>query len=237
MANDVKRLGSIEGLKTLMGKSDGFQRPNLFQVELPPIQGYDTKDLSLICKAVLMPGRQLGTIEKVLGTYKYDVVNQMSVSEVTMVFHVPATHSVKNYFTAWQSVAWNGGEVGYYKDYARDIRISTLKTGAVFPAYNKQIPFLKKIDPIIRNRLPDIGPFKLSQGEIDMDLGTKDEKTYSVRLIDCVPTTMSDTQLGDDQENAIMELTISFKVKDWIGESYDAKSAFSRVLGGDINIF
>jgi hypothetical protein len=237
MANDTKRLGSIEELKTLMGSADGFQRPNLFQVELPPIDGYKTNELNLLCKAVLMPGRQLGTIEKQMGTYKYDIVNQMSISEVTMVFHVPATHTVKNYFTAWQSVMWNQGEVGYYYDYARDIKISTLKTGAVLPAYNKQIPFLKKVDPLIRNRLPDIGPFKLSQGEIDLDLGTKDEKTYTARLIDCIPTTLSDTQLGNDQENAITELTISFKVRDWTAESYDAKSFFKRILSGDINIF
>ncbi len=237
MANDTNRLGSIEGIKQLIGASDGVQRPNLFQVELPPIDGYKTSDLNLLCKAVLMPGRQLGTIEKQLGTYKYDVINAMTLSEVTMVFHVPATHTVKNYFTTWQSVAWNRGEVGYYKDYARDIRISTLKTGATIPAFNKQIPFLKKVNPIIRNRLPDIGPFKLSQGEIDMDLGTKDEKTYSCRLIDCIPTTLSDIQLGDEQENAIAEITISFKVKDWEGESYDAKSVFSKLLSGAINIF
>ncbi|MAI05454.1 MAG: hypothetical protein CMA07_07055 [Euryarchaeota archaeon] len=237
MANSTNRLGSIEGLKTLMGRSDGFQRPNLFRVQLPPIDGYDTKDLNLLCKAVLLPGRQIGTIEKQLGTYKYDIVNAQTVSEVTMTFHVPATHIVKNYFEDWQSIAWNKGEVGYFKDYARDLKIETLKTGATIPAFNKQIPFLKKISPTIRNRLPDIGPFKLSQGEVDLDLGTKDEKTYTCRLIEAFPTTMSDIQLGDDQENAIMELTVSFKYRDWESTAHDAKSLFSSILSGGLNIF
>lgn len=237
MAKTTNRLGSIEGLKSLIGKQGNFQRPNLFRVTLPPIKGYDTKDLNLLCKAVMMPGRQLGTLEKQLGTYKYDVVNAMTVSEVTMTFHVPTTHTVKNYFTEWQKVAFNKGEVGYYKDYARDIKIETLSKGATIPAFNKQIPFLKKVNPLIRNRLPDIGPFKLSQGEIDLDLGTKDEMSYSCRLLDAIPTTMSDTQLGDEQENAIMELTISFKFKDWEAESKDAKSLFEKILSGALEFF
>lgn len=231
------RLGDIEELKGLIGKSGNIQRPNLFRVILPPIKGYDSKDLNLLCKAVLMPGRQLGTLEKQLGMYKYDIVNQMSVSEVTMTFHVPTTHTVKNYFNEWQKVAFNKGEVGYYKDYARDIKIETMSKAATIPVFNKQIPFLKKVDPIIRNRLPDIGPFKLSQGEFDLDLGTKDEKSYSCRLIDAIPTTMSDTQLGDDQENAIMELTISFKFKDWEAESADAKSLFDKIISGALSFF
>ena len=101
------RLGDIEELKGLIGKSGNVQRPNLFRVILPPIKGYDSKDLNLLCKAVLMPGRQLGTLEKQVGMYKYDIVNQMSVSEVTMTFHVPTTHTVKNYFNEWQKVAFN----------------------------------------------------------------------------------------------------------------------------------
>jgi len=231
------RLGDIEELKGLIGKSGNIQRPNLFRVILPPIKGYDSKDLNLLCKAVLMPGRQLGTLEKQLGMYKYDVVNQMSVSEVTMTFHVPTTHTVKNYFNEWQKVAFNKGEVGYYKDYARDIKIETMSKAATIPVFNKQIPFLKKVDPIIRNRLPDIGPFKLSQGEFDLDLGTKDEMSYSCRLLDAIPTTMSDTQLGNDQENAIMELTVSFKFKDWEAESADAKSLFDKIISGALSFF
>ncbi len=231
------RLGDIEELKSLIGSNGNIQRPNLFRVILPPIKGYNTKDLNLLCKAVIMPGRQLGTLEKQIGMYKYDIVNQMSVSEVTMTFHVPTTHTVKNYFNEWQKVAFNKGEVGYYKDYARDIKIETMSKAATIPVFNKQIPFLKKVDPLIRNRLPDIGPFKLSQGEIDLDLGTKDEKSYSCRLIDAIPTTMADTQLGDDQENAIMELIISFKFKDWEAESADAKSLFDRILSGALEFF
>ena len=231
------RLGDIEELKGLLGKSGNVQRPNLFRVILPPIKGYDSKDLNLLCKAVLMPGRQLGTLEKQVGMYKYDIVNQMSVSEVTMTFHVPTNHTVKNYFNEWQKVAFNKGEVGYYKDYARDIKIETMSKAATIPVFNKQIPFLKKVDPLIRNRLPDIGPFKLSQGEIDLDLGTKDDMSYSCRLLDAVPTTMSDTQLGDDQENAIMELTISFKFKDWEAESADAKSIFDKIIEGALRFF
>jgi len=73
------RIGDIEELKGLIGKNDNFQRPNLFRVTLPPIKGYNAKDLNLLCKAVLMPGRQLGTIEKQVGMYKYDIVNQMSI--------------------------------------------------------------------------------------------------------------------------------------------------------------
>jgi hypothetical protein len=46
-------------------------------------------------------------------------------------------------------------------------------------------------------------------------------------LIDAMPTTLSDIQLGDDQTDAIMELTISFKFKDWYSKAHDAKRLFS----------
>ena len=227
MANSVNQIGNIEQLKTLIGRSGGVQRPNLYRVQLPPIEGYDTKDLNLLCKAVTMPGRQLGTIEKQMGTFKMDVVNAMTLSEVTMVFHVPSNHAVKSYFEAWQSAMWTRGEVGYYKDYCRDIVVETIQKGASIPLYNKQIPFLTKLSPTIRNRLPDIGPFKFSQGEVDLALGTTDEPAYTCRLIYAMPTTLSDIQLGDDQTDAIMELTISFKFKDWYSKAHDAKRLFS----------
>ena len=231
------RIGDIEELKGLIGKNENFQRPNLFRVTLPPIKGYNTKDLNLLCKAVLMPGRQLGTMEKQVGMYKYDIVNQMSMSEVTMTFHVTSSHMVKNYFMEWQKVMFDKGTVGYYKDYARDIKIETMKKGATIPLFQRDIPFLNKLNPTIRNRLPDIGPFKLSQGEIDMDIGTKDDWSHKCRLIDAIPTTMSDIQLVDDQTDATMELTISFKFKDWVAESADAKSLFDNILSGGLSIF
>ena len=231
------RLGDIDELKGLIGKSENLQRPNLFRVTLPPIKGYDTKDLNLLCKAVIMPGRQLGTLEKQIGMYKYDIVNQMSLSEVTMTFLVPTSHMVKNYFVDWQKTMFNKGSVGYYNDYSRDILIETMKKGATIPLFQRDIPFLNKINPTIRNRLPDIGPFKLSQGEVDMDLGTKDDWSHKCRLIDAIPTTMSDITLGNDQESAIMELTISFKYKEWTAQSADAKSLFDNILGGGLSIF
>ena len=112
-----------------------------------------------------------------------------------------------------------------------------MKKGATIPLFQRDIPFLNKLNPTIRNRLPDIGPFKLSQGEIDMDIGTKDDWSHKCRLIDAIPTTMSDTQLGDDQTDATMELTISFKFKDWEAESADAKSLFDDILSGGLSIF
>jgi hypothetical protein len=232
MAN---RIGDIENIKSLIGKNENFQRPNLFRVTLPPIKGYDTKDLNLLCKSVMVPGRQLGTLDKQVGMYKYGIVNQMSVSECTMQFHIPTTHLVKNYFQEWQSVMFQKGEVGYYNDYARTIQIEAMKKGATIPVFQKDIPALKKLNPTVRKRLPDIGPFKLSQGEIDLDLGTKDDWSHKCKLIEAIPTTMSDTIMADDQENGLMELTISFKFKEWEAESADARSVFKEILKGDFS--
>lgn len=74
----------------------------------------------------------------------------------------------------------------------------------------------------------------MSQGEIDLSLGTSGKTVRKVKLIQAYPTSVNDIQLGNDQNDQITELSVQLSVKDWEpeGGSQASGGLGEAVLGG-----
>ena len=150
-----------------------------------------------------------------------------------MTFHVMNNHAVKAYFETWMNLAHNRNsyEVGYYNDYTKPILIQHLQKGVTFNVLKKQIGFLKKIPGNILERLPDIGPIDIGQGEIQFDLGIPDTPVYTCELMEAYPVGINEITLGNEIEN-VLELTVTFAYKDWrSGREAPDDNLFASILG------
>lgn len=214
---------SIEDLKGHVSSAGGLAKPNLYRVTLPQLpnfKGLSTKDIDILCTAVVLPGRQIMTAEVTHGTVLTKVASGYATTDISMTFLVPNDMMIKKYFEYWQSLAHNQAtkEVGYYYDYVKPVKIEHIRPGAAFPLIKKKLGITERIPSFIKNRLPSIGPFNLAQDELQFDIGGSSETTYKVELLEAFPTTVQDIELGNSQEQGFMELTVQFSYKDWTGE-------------------
>lgn len=232
---------NIDDFKSLASSSGGFALPNLYRVTLPPLAGVSSSDLNLICKAAALPGRQVTSLDYLIGTVNRKIANGYAIGDISLTFHVMNNHGVTKYFDAWQKLAHNQEtyEVGYYKDYVKDVTIEQLQKGTGFSLFKKQLGFLNGIPTSLKNRLPDLGFIDLAQGEVDISLGSDSRTVRKVKLLEAYPTTVNDIQLGDDQNNAITELGVQLSYKDWeTGESENPNGNLGdAILGGLIGRF
>lgn len=206
----------IDDFKALVSRSGGFARPNMFRVFLPSL-GNGTSPLNLLCTSTELPGRQITSIEKTIGTVNRKYASGYATTDINLTFHVMNNHAIKNYFETWQSLVHSqqSYEVNYYNNYVKPVLIQHLQRGVSFNVFKKQLGFLDKVPSFLLERLPDIGPFDFSQGEIQIDLGSNDTPVYTCLLEEAYPTTINAIQLGDDQDG-IMQLTVSLSYKDWV---------------------
>jgi hypothetical protein len=125
-------------------------------------------------------------------------------------------HAVKAYFEAWMNLAHSrtSYEVGYYDDYVKPVKIQHIQRGVTYNIIKKQLGFVNKIPGFILERLPDIGPIDVSQGEIQFDLGIQDTPVYTCELLEAYPSGMNEIQLGNEVEG-VLELTVTLAYKDW----------------------
>lgn len=221
---------SIDQMMGLISSNDGLMRSNLYLVTLPPSNIIQTGELNLLCKSVSIPGRQLQTTQRQIGMVNRNIATGYTNTDLTMTFRLMNNPKVLEYFNAWQSAAVDREnlEVGYYNDYVRDIQISILKKGVGLPLFKKQ--FEIPLPSNIRNRLPTIGPINFAQGEIDLNLLTDDKVAYKVRIQEAYPTSLMGLSLSDDNENGLVDLTVSFSFKDWTSEEAESPSGFINTL-------
>lgn len=212
---------SIEQLKSQVGKSGGFAKANQFMVILPQIRSFsmDANEMNLMCTATVLPGRQIMSQDYMLGTVNRKIANGFATTDISLTFMVTNSHSVRQYFEAWQSEAHDPvtKTVGYFDDYTYPVTIQTVEPGQRLSLFKKQLGFLNKIPTFIRQRLPNLGPLDLGQGEIDFGASFDAKKTFTCRLLECYPTTISDQVLGNDQEG-FMELSVQLSYTDWESE-------------------
>lgn len=232
---------NIDEFKSLASSSGGFALPNLYRVTLPPLAGVSSNELNLICKAATLPGRQVTSIDYLIGTVNRKIANGYAIADLALTFHVMNNHGVTKYFDAWQKLAHDQEtyEVGYYDDYVKDVTIEQLQKGTGFSLFKKQLGFLDGIPTSLKQRLPDLGFVDLAQGEIDISLGSNAQTVRKVRLIESYPTTMNDIQLGDDQNNSITELSVQLSFKDWETDEVEDPNGNlgDALLGGLIGTF
>ena len=236
----------VEELKATISSSGGMAQPHQFMVQLPQLASIniDARDLSLLCSATVLPGRQITSIDQAMGTVNRKIANGYAITDMTLSFMVMNDHKVRQYFEAWQYEAHDqeNKTIGYYDNYTYPVHISHLARGARLALFKKQLGFMDKVPSFIRNRLPSIGPFDLAQGELDLGASFSKKSTYVCSLLDCYPTTLSDQQLGNAQEG-MMELTVQLSFSEWTskkgehtgrGESFgrgDIAGGLSKLLG------
>lgn len=231
----------IEELKAQLSQSGGIAKANQFAVTLPQIEGFpiEGNELNVMCTATALPGRQILSQDYQIGTTNRKIANGYAITDLSLTFLVANNHNIRQYFEAWQNLAHNQetGEVGYFNDYTKDIQIHTVQKGYRNSLYKKQLGLTTKVPSIIRNRLPKIGPFDLSQDEIDVGIEFNSKKTYTCKLIRCYPTTIEDQQLGNGEEG-FMELNVQLSYVDWESQAGDytgsaesfGRSAISSLL-------
>ena len=224
----------IEELKSQISQSGGLAKGHQFMVQLPQLADFkvDAQELNLMCTAAVLPGRQIMSMDYQIGTTNRKIANGYAVTDMSLTFLVANNHIVRQYFEAWQAEAHNPvtKEVGYFDDYAKSVTIHAIERGVRTSLYKKQLGLTSKVPSIIRNRLPSIGPFDLSQDEIDLGVQFKMKKTYSCKLLECYPTTITDQQLGNNEEG-FMELNVQISFTDWeseVGEFTSSTGSLAR---------
>lgn len=225
---------AIDQLKSLISKKSGVADPTLFRVFLPPISPVSSEEINLLCTNVNLPGRQIMTQEKKLGLISQKYAYDQAYDDVNMTFRVLNDYGIRKYFERWQDKAINQRtlEVGYLKDYTFDVKIQQIKKSKSHTSYaSTQIP-TGGLPPEISSRLPDVGPFNLSTGQIDLGI-TSGDVVYECTLKDAFPTTLNAIELGDGNTNRYIELSIQLSYKNW--ESKDslrdvASDALDEVL-------
>ena len=226
-------MAGIDEFKSLVSQGAGLARPNLFRVFLPSLGG-STRELSLLCKATELPGRQVTSIDHQVGTPLRKIANGYAVTDVNLTFHVLNTHSIKSYFETWQSLAHSNSsyEVGYYYNYVKPVAIQQVQRGQVVPLLRRQLGFVDKIPGFILNRLPDIGPLNTSSGQLSIGLEFDETPVYTCFLLEAYPTTMSSIELGDDIENQTMELSVQLSYKDWVSGVKEPNDNLAASIAG-----
>lgn len=209
---------SIEDLKGQIGGSGGLAKANQFMVQLPQLPNFsvDARELNLFCTVASLPGRQITSVDYQMGTTMRKIANGYATNDISMTFLVANNHVVRQYFEAWQALAHDPvtREIGYFDEYVRDVKVSTLERGLRLNLIKKQLGFVDKVPSFLRNRLPNVGPFDLSQGELDLGGSFSMKTTYTCNLLECFPTTLTDQTLGNGEEG-VMELSVQLSYTDW----------------------
>ena len=119
-------MARIEDLKGIVSGRGGFANPTLYRIELPalPGAGVSTRDFSLLCKSVSIPGRQIATLPLEIGVQKQFVAMNHEVPPVQLVFRILNDYAIKNYFEYWQNLMVNkeSFEIGYDNEYSKTVK-------------------------------------------------------------------------------------------------------------------
>ena len=110
-------MSSIDQLKSLVSRKDGIARPNVFRVKLPSIPGATSEEVNLLCKDVVLPGKQIVTNERRVGMQVQKVPYGYAVTDISMTFQVLNDYGIRKYFDVWQSIAvdQDGQTAGYLR--------------------------------------------------------------------------------------------------------------------------
>ena len=224
----------VDDFKAKISSSGGMARSNLYMVELPSMPGTDFApyDLNIICKSTQLPGRQILTHERQIGSEKSYVAYGHAVEDITLTFHVMNDYKIKKYFEKWQDLAItnNAYEIGYFNEYAKTISVKQLRRGISIPIWKNTLDFLNKVPSNILNRLPSIGPIDLSQGEIDLAIVTGELIMYDCRLVGAFPTSITSIDMADANVNGLVELTVSLSYTNWYNRDTENSSVISQIL-------
>jgi len=210
---------SVDEFKSLVTQKQGLARSNLYRVKLPALPGASSREVNLLCKNVELPGRQILTSDRVIGTKREQIPYGYTAPPVSMTFQLLNDYGIKNYFETWQKRAMNQDtyEVGYQRGpggYGFNIQIEQLQKGVGnLPFFSTNIGFVNFTGSFFGDEKP----------------------VYTCTLINAFPTSMNNITLTNDQDG-LSELTISLAYTDWKPGVLSASNTNISSVGNPFNI-
>lgn len=200
----------IEQLKSTISNSGGIARPNLYKVFLPSLsnEGKFSEKMNVLCKASQLPGRQILTLDRMIGMNKAKVAYGYAIDDITLTFYVTNDYAVKQYFETWmnRTIDNSAYEANYYNDYVQDVVVAQLIKGKTLTTGGFGAGGLFGTD--------GVGGII---GEIlnGFSLETKAEEiSYECLLEDAYPTTMTSIDLSNELDG-LVELTVQLSYRNW----------------------
>ena len=131
----------IDDFLSEISAGGGMAMGNMFKVTLPSINKSKSETMSLLCKTVNLPGRQMQSAEKRSGMEMKKVAYGYASEDVTMSFYLLNDYSTKDYFERWQDEIVNQDtkELGYHNEYAKQVIIQQIRKGVCVPYGKKEI--------------------------------------------------------------------------------------------------
>lgn len=190
---------SVDQLKGEISKRGGIANPTLYNVILPSRWGgwgANTRDMNLICTRVNLPGRQIATVDKVIGGKMEKVPYNNLFGDVTMTFMLLNDYGARNYFENWMDTIINQSnyEPAYKNEYASQIRVQQLD---------------KDFGDKINTKLSVNDGFFTRGLSFSLDIKPNDV-VYETRLIDAFPVTMTDIDLSNASNDQVAEFQVTF---------------------------
>ena len=132
LANFVEStaFGVINNFLSEFHSDNGYALPSRYDVVITsPAEG-NARKISLRCESVDLPGRALNTTtDSNMYGIAPEIVDGITFGgTLAMTFQSSSDLEERVFFESWQEMAWNKGtwNVGYYKDYIKEIEIYVL---------------------------------------------------------------------------------------------------------------
>ena len=209
--------GSIDDLKSAIGKRGGLAKTNRFAIFMsPPSQSLlnidiqdiaisaisgtfnpmslinDPRDIGLLCESCSIPGRQIQTLDHSHFRQTVKIPNSYFNEDVTFSFHLTNDYYMKKMFDRWSSLIIDPEtyKLNYDVEYKRDITIQQLN--------EKNVP------------------------------------VYGIKLKNAYPITINSIDLNNSSENSIQKLSVTITYEDFEPEGglSSALSGIKNAIGG-----
>lgn len=198
-------VNTIDQFKGLISAKRGMAQANMFQVILPPIAGTNitASEINLLCSAVTLPGMQIETIDRVIGTSHEKVATGSVTDDISFTFRVLNDYGIKKYFDTWQKIAYNPDthEIGYKSDYRKQVVINQMKKGMGFPLFD------------VSTSLFPNSPIPINVN-LDVNLVSPASIIYECKLIEAWPISINTIELNNDQDG-LVDITVQLAYTRW----------------------
>lgn len=130
-----------ELLRGILNDEGGIASGNRFRVQLPSLSGIQKpdgttatdvvrrEDLRELCTAAKIPGKQINTVDRMIGLEQIKVANGFVLSEVNLTFYLTNDYSARRYFQEWMDCIVSPKppfEAGFHSNYANSVTIMQL---------------------------------------------------------------------------------------------------------------
>ena len=184
---------SVDQLKSAIAQGGGLAKANQFLVNLPSFGRYDASTINLLCASVNLPGRQILTMERLIGVKGRKLPNGFASDDVSLTFYVLNNYEAVRYFHEWQerTISQASYELAYPADYQRDVVISQLKRPVRFDV-----------------------PLDIFGREFNLQIGSREQLVYRVKLQDAFCTTVTAVEYNSDPDG-LVQITAELSYTNW----------------------